>query len=177
MKEVLFLPCLLRAASTALACAALVTAAAAQASYAFYVGRDLTEDGSVLVGGTGEEVSSHWLEIVPAGSHPAGATIKVNFVEDAALGTEATVPTLKGRAKLQIDSGIQSGRVLRMRGRGLPEVGGGRRGDRQTADDPGRSPCRSGGERSGLIGRQAALDRRQDKARPGIGKKIAFGQQ
>ena len=48
---------------------------------------------------------------------------------DTALGTEATVPTLKGRAKLQIDSGIQSGRVLRMRGRGLPEVGGGRRGD------------------------------------------------
>lgn len=48
---------------------------------------------------------------------------------DAALGTEAAVPTLKGRAKLQIDPGIQSGRVLRMRGRGLPEVGGGRRGD------------------------------------------------
>ena len=48
---------------------------------------------------------------------------------DAALGTEATVPTLRGRAKLQIDPGIQSGRVLRMRGRGLPEVGGGRRGD------------------------------------------------
>ncbi|MEM1115002.1 MAG: molecular chaperone DnaJ [Bacteroidota bacterium] len=48
---------------------------------------------------------------------------------DAALGTEAMVPTLKGRAKLQIDAGIQSGRLLRMRGRGLPEVGGGRRGD------------------------------------------------
>lgn len=48
---------------------------------------------------------------------------------DAALGTEATVPTLKGRAKLQIDPGMQSGRILRMRGRGLPEVGGGRRGD------------------------------------------------
>ena len=48
---------------------------------------------------------------------------------DAALGTEITVPTLKGRAKLQVDAGIQSGRVLRMRGRGLPEVGGGRRGD------------------------------------------------
>ena len=48
---------------------------------------------------------------------------------DAALGTEATVPTLKGRAKLQIDPGIQAGRVLRMRGRGIPEVGGGRRGD------------------------------------------------
>jgi len=48
---------------------------------------------------------------------------------DAALGTEATVPTLRGRAKLQIDAGIQGGRVLRMRGRGLPEIGGGRRGD------------------------------------------------
>lgn len=49
---------------------------------------------------------------------------------DAALGTEVQVPTLKGRAKLQIDPGIQAGRVLRMRSRGIPEVGGGsRRGD------------------------------------------------
>jgi molecular chaperone DnaJ len=49
---------------------------------------------------------------------------------DAALGTEAEVPTLRGRAKLQIDPGIQGGRVLRMRGRGIPELGGGsRRGD------------------------------------------------
>ena len=49
---------------------------------------------------------------------------------DAALGTEVEVPTLKGRARLQIDAGIQSGRVLRMRDRGLPELGGGsRRGD------------------------------------------------
>lgn len=48
---------------------------------------------------------------------------------DAALGTEVDVPTLRGRATLRIDPGIQSGRVLRMRGRGLPEVGGGRTGD------------------------------------------------
>ena len=48
---------------------------------------------------------------------------------DAALGTEVDVPTLRGRAKLRIDAGIQSGRVLRMRGRGLPEIGGGRKGD------------------------------------------------
>lgn len=48
---------------------------------------------------------------------------------DAALGTEATVPTLRGRAKLQVQAGIQSGRILRMRGRGIPEIGGGRRGD------------------------------------------------
>ena len=50
---------------------------ASDASYAFYVGKNLTEDGSVLVGGTGEEVSSHWLQIFPARDHPANATIQV----------------------------------------------------------------------------------------------------
>ncbi|MEM9666175.1 MAG: DnaJ C-terminal domain-containing protein, partial [Bacteroidota bacterium] len=48
---------------------------------------------------------------------------------DAVLGTEVEVPTLKGHARLQIDPGIQSGRLLRMRGRGLPELNGSRRGD------------------------------------------------
>lgn len=48
---------------------------------------------------------------------------------DAALGTEVEVPTLRGWARLQIDAGIQSGRVLRMRDRGLPDVNSGRRGD------------------------------------------------
>ena len=48
---------------------------------------------------------------------------------DAALGTEVEVPTLKGRARLEIDPGIQSGKVLRMRERGLPELNGNRRGD------------------------------------------------
>ncbi|MDX1532506.1 MAG: molecular chaperone DnaJ [Rhodothermales bacterium] len=48
---------------------------------------------------------------------------------DAALGTEVEVPTLRGRARLQIDPGVQAGRILRMRGRGLPDLGGGRRGD------------------------------------------------
>ena len=48
---------------------------------------------------------------------------------DAALGTEVEVPTLKGKARLQIDPGIQSGRVLRMRDRGIPELGSARRGD------------------------------------------------
>jgi hypothetical protein len=32
------------------------------ASYAIYVGKNLTTDGSVLIGGSGDEVSSHWLE-------------------------------------------------------------------------------------------------------------------
>lgn len=52
----------------------------------------------------------------------------ISFPE-AALGTEVDVPTLKGKARLQIDPGIQSGKILRMRDRGLPELNGVRRGD------------------------------------------------
>jgi len=48
---------------------------------------------------------------------------------DAVFGTEVEVPTLLGRARLQIDPGVQSGKILRMRGRGLPELHGGSRGD------------------------------------------------
>lgn len=55
------------------------------ASYAFYVGKNLTVDGSVMVGGTGEEVSSHWLQIFPAKDHPPNATITVGVTEDAVL--------------------------------------------------------------------------------------------
>ena len=52
----------------------------------------------------------------------------ISFPE-AALGTEVDVPTLKGKARLQIDPGIQSGKILRMRERGIPELNGVRRGD------------------------------------------------
>ncbi len=52
----------------------------------------------------------------------------ISFPE-AALGTEVDVPTLKGRARLQIDAGVQSGKILRMRDRGLPELNSIRRGD------------------------------------------------
>jgi dipeptidase len=53
------------------------------ASYAIYVGKNLTADGSVLIGGSGDEVSSHWLEIVPGATHPEGATITVGATEEA----------------------------------------------------------------------------------------------
>ena len=47
------------------------------ASYAIYIGKNLTADGSVMIGGSGDEVSSHWLEIVPAKEHDADDTIRV----------------------------------------------------------------------------------------------------
>lgn len=60
----------------------------AWASYAIYVGKNLTADGSVFLGGSGDEVSSHWLEIVPAQEHPVGATIRVGVDETANMPGE-----------------------------------------------------------------------------------------
>ena len=50
-------------------------------------------------------------------------------IPEAALGTDVDVPTLKGKARVQIDPGIQSGKVLRMRERGLPDIESSRTGD------------------------------------------------
>ena len=47
----------------------------------------------------------------------------INF-SDAALGTTAEVPTVEGRAKIKIAAGTQPGRVLRLKGKGLPDVNG-----------------------------------------------------
>jgi molecular chaperone DnaJ len=47
----------------------------------------------------------------------------------AALGGEVEIPTLKGKAKLTIDPGTPSGRMLRMRDRGIPHLNGRGSGD------------------------------------------------
>jgi len=48
---------------------------------------------------------------------------------DAALGTTAEVPTIGGKARIKVEPGTQSGKVLRLRGKGLPSVEGYSRGD------------------------------------------------
>lgn len=55
----------------------------ADASIGFYVGKNLTEDGSVFLAGYGDEPSSHWLEIVPRREHKPGTTIKVGVTSRA----------------------------------------------------------------------------------------------
>ncbi len=47
--------------------------------------------------------------------------VPVAFVQ-AVLGGEIDVPTLDGKVKLSIPEGTQSGRVLRLRGKGLPPL-------------------------------------------------------
>jgi molecular chaperone DnaJ len=49
----------------------------------------------------------------------------------AALGTKVTVPTLDGDEEIEIAAGTQPGSVVTLRGRGMPAIGRGRRGDQQ----------------------------------------------
>ena len=48
---------------------------------------------------------------------------------DAILGTTAEIPTVDGKVKIKIDPGTQSGKILRLRGKGIPELNGYGRGD------------------------------------------------
>lgn len=50
-------------------------------------------------------------------------------VPDAVLGVAVEIPTLNGKVKVKIEGGTQSGKILRLRGKGLPDVQGYGRGD------------------------------------------------
>jgi molecular chaperone DnaJ len=48
---------------------------------------------------------------------------------DAALGTSVEVPTVEGKARVKIQAGTQPGKVMRLKGKGLPDINGYGRGD------------------------------------------------
>jgi len=50
-------------------------------------------------------------------------------IPQAALGAEVTIPAIEGKANLRIHPGTQSGQILRVKGRGMPRIGGYGRGD------------------------------------------------
>lgn len=52
----------------------------------------------------------------------------INFV-DATLGTSAEIPTIDGKAKIKIEPGTQGGKILRLKGKGIPEVNSYHKGD------------------------------------------------
>jgi molecular chaperone DnaJ len=49
----------------------------------------------------------------------------------AALGATVTVPTLDGDERVEVAAGTQPGAVVTLRGRGMPTIGRGRRGDQR----------------------------------------------
>ncbi len=54
--------------------------------------------------------------------------LHLSFI-DAALGKEIEVPLVEGKAKIKVNPGTQSGKILRLRGKGIPELNGYGKGD------------------------------------------------
>ena len=54
--------------------------------------------------------------------------VPISFPQ-AALSAEVEVPTLEGKVKLKIPAGTQSGKVLRLKGKGIVDLHGYGRGD------------------------------------------------
>jgi molecular chaperone DnaJ len=54
--------------------------------------------------------------------------VPISLVQ-AALGAEIEVPTLEGRVAMRIPEGTQPGKVMRLRGKGMPSLRTGERGD------------------------------------------------
>jgi len=54
--------------------------------------------------------------------------LHINFV-DAALGTSVEVPTIDGKVKIKIDPGTQSGKILRLKDKGVRELNSYQKGD------------------------------------------------
>ena len=54
--------------------------------------------------------------------------LHISFI-DAALGTSVEVPCIGGRVRVKIDAGTQSGKILRLRGKGIRDLNGYSTGD------------------------------------------------
>ena len=50
-------------------------------------------------------------------------------IAEAAIGTQIEIPTIEGKVKIKIDPGTQPGKILRLRGKGVPDVNGYGKGD------------------------------------------------
>ncbi len=50
-------------------------------------------------------------------------------IPDAILGNHAEIPTVEGKVKIKVEPGTQPGKILRIRGKGLPDVNGYKKGD------------------------------------------------
>jgi molecular chaperone DnaJ len=54
--------------------------------------------------------------------------VPISFAQ-AALGAHIDVPTLDGKVKINVPAGTQSGKVVRIKGKGIPHLHGAGRGD------------------------------------------------
>lgn len=95
----------------------------------------VTEGVQLKVGGKGNDapgknsVSGDLLVLIEEVPHEKlkreGTNIHYDLYitySDAVLGTHKEIETLTGKVKIKIDSGTQSGKILRLKGKGLPSI-------------------------------------------------------
>jgi molecular chaperone DnaJ len=72
-----------------------------------------------------EELTDHLLQ---RDGHNLHHDLYISFI-DATLGTSVEIPTVEGKARIKIEPGTQGGKVLRLKGKGIPQLNGYGRGD------------------------------------------------
>lgn len=97
-------------------------------------------------------------------------TVPISFAQ-AALGAEVKVPTLDGEQTLRISEGTQSGSVFKLKGKGMPVLGGRGRGDLYVAVNV-VTPTNLSREQRKLLEELAKLDADGDHQDRGIGGKL-----
>ena len=95
----------------------------------------------MTVGGKGNSarrggINGDLLVVIDEEEHPElireGSDLIYNLfisIPDAILGIHVEIPTIENNVKIKIEAGVQPGKILRLRGKGLPEVNGYGRGD------------------------------------------------
>jgi molecular chaperone DnaJ len=87
------------------------------------------------------------------------AAVTVDFVE-AALGAQVQMESLDGEFTLKVPGGTQPGQVIKAKGKGLPPLHGGRRGDMMVRVEVS-IPTRLTSEQKKLL--ESYLETRKDK--------------
>lgn len=95
----------------------------------------------------------------------------ISFI-DATLGTSIEVPTVEGRAKIKVEAGTQSGKILRLKGKGLPSINGYGRGD-QLVKINVFTPTKLTADEKAVL--EKLRDAENFKPRPGQTDKSFFG--
>ena len=84
----------------------------------------------------GNGISGDLLVLIQEEEHPTlkreGDNLHYDMyvsLPDAVLGTSKEIDTVTGKVRIKIEAGVQSGKILRLRGKGIPSINGYGKGD------------------------------------------------